>query len=123
MGMATISTPTRWRYEIARAVRARKLIFLTDTPGVLRDTNDPKSVIPTIFEDEIEEMIEKKTVSGGMIPKLRSARYALEICRKVHILDGRVPHSLLLELFTPQGIGTQILRRENTWQSDKLKLS
>lgn len=99
--------------EIARAIGARKLIFLTDTPGVLRDAKDPHSVIPTIIEDEIEEMIEKKIVSGGMIPKLRAARYALEVCRKVHILDGRVPHSLLLELFTPRGIGTQILRREN----------
>jgi len=98
--------------EVARAAGARKLIFLTDTPGVLRDPADPRTVIPTIAEDEIEDMIAKGVVSGGMIPKLRSARRALEVCRKVHILDGRVPHSLLLELFTTRGIGTQIARRD-----------
>ncbi len=97
--------------EVARAAGARKLIFLTDTPGVLRDVNDPHSVIPSIREEEIEQLITAGVVSGGMIPKLRSAQRALEVCRKVHILDGRIPHSLLLELFTPDGIGTQILRR------------
>jgi len=99
--------------EVARAVEARKLIFLTDTTGVLRNVDDPHSVIGTVIEDEIEDMIEKKVIQGGMIPKLRSARRALEVCRKVHILDGRVPHSLLLELFTPRGIGTQIIRRDS----------
>lgn len=98
--------------EVARAVGARKLIFLTDTSGVLRDVKDPHSVIGTIIADEIEDLIEKKTISGGMIPKVRSAQRALEVCRKVHILDGRVPHSLLLELFTSRGIGTQIVRRD-----------
>ncbi len=98
--------------EVARAIEARKLIYLTDTAGVLRDMNDPHSVMGTIIEDEIEAMIEQGVVAGGMIPKLRSARRALEVCKKVHILDGRVPHSLLLELFTPRGIGTQIVRRD-----------
>lgn len=96
--------------EIAKAVEARKLIFLTDTPGVLRDRADPDSVIGTIPRGEIEELIERGVIQGGMIPKVRSAAGALDVCRKVHILDGRRPHSLLLELFTDEGIGTQIVR-------------
>ncbi len=96
--------------EVARAIQARKLIFLTDTAGVLRNPKNPKSVIGTIRENEIENLIQSKVVHGGMIPKLQAAHRALEVCRKVHILDGRVPHSLLLELFTPRGIGTQVIR-------------
>lgn len=96
--------------EIAKAVRAQKLIFLSDIPGVLRDASDESTLISTIQKDEIEQMVESKVISGGMIPKLRSAGSALEYCNKVHILDGRRPHSLLLELFTDEGIGTQIVR-------------
>lgn len=95
--------------EIAVAVRAQKLIFLSDTPGVLRDVNDANSVIGTIRATEVEDLIAKKVVAGGMIPKVRSAAEALKACGKVHILDGRRPHSLLLELFTDEGIGTQIV--------------
>ncbi len=96
--------------EIAKAVGARKLIFLSDIPGVLRDPKDEASLISTIQKDEIEELITAGIVSGGMIPKLRSAGDALTVCNKVHILDGRRRHSLLLELFTDHGIGTQIVR-------------
>lgn len=96
--------------EIAKAVGAQKLIFLSDIPGVLRDPKDESSLISTIHLSEIEPMIKEGAVSGGMIPKLRSAGDALTVCNKVHILDGRRPHSLLLELFTDHGIGTQIVR-------------
>ncbi|MCB2156084.1 acetylglutamate kinase [bacterium] len=96
--------------EIAKAIKARKLIFVSDIPGVMRDPSDPKSVIGTIRRGEVESMISDGTLSGGMIPKIRAASGALDICRKVHILDGRRPHGLLLELFTNEGIGTQIVR-------------
>ena len=95
---------------VALAAKARKLVFLSDIPGVLADPEDPASLIGTIAREEVEPMIASGVVSGGMIPKLRAAAAALDVCRKVHILDGRVPHSLLLELFTQQGIGTQIVR-------------
>ncbi len=96
--------------EVAKAVGAKKLIFLSDIPGVLRDRNDEASLISTISRAEVEMLIEEGIVDGGMIPKLRSAASALEVCEKVHIMDGRRPHSLLLELFTQRGIGTQIIR-------------
>lgn len=96
--------------EIAVAIGAKKLIFLSDIPGVLHDPRDASSVIGTIQRGEVEGLIQQGIASGGMIPKLRSAARALDVCEKVHILDGRVPHSLLLELFTDKGIGTQIVR-------------
>jgi acetylglutamate kinase len=96
--------------EIAKGVGAQKLIFLSDIPGVLRDPKNESSLISTIQQSEIEPLITQGIVSGGMIPKLRSAGDALAVCNKVHILDGRRPHSLLLELFTDEGIGTQIIR-------------
>jgi len=96
--------------EIAIAVNARKLVFLSDIPGVLRDVKDPNSLVSTIRRDEVEALIKEGVVAGGMIPKLRAAARALEVCQKVHILDGRRPHSLLLELFTKSGIGTEIVR-------------
>jgi len=95
--------------EIAVALKAKKLIFLSDIPGVLADINDKSSVISTIRKGEVEDLIAKGIVAGGMIPKIRSAASALGACEKVHILDGRRPHSLLLELFTEKGIGTQLV--------------
>ncbi len=96
--------------EIAKAVKAKKLIFLSDIPGVLRDRNDESSLVGTIKRGEVEQLIADGVVQGGMIPKIRSAASALDVCEKVHIMDGRRPHSLLLELFTQKGIGTQITR-------------
>ncbi|MBX3729724.1 MAG: acetylglutamate kinase [Candidatus Sumerlaeia bacterium] len=96
--------------RIAVEVKARKLIFLSDIPGILRDRENPESVIGTIHREEIEPLIAEGVIQGGMIPKARAAASALDVCEKVHILDGRRPHSLLLELFTDEGIGTQIVR-------------
>ena len=97
--------------DIAAALMASKLILLTDVRGVLRDRNDPKSIIPSLPSTECQKMINQATIAGGMIPKARACLRALDGgVGKTHILDGRIPHALLLELFTDQGIGTQIVR-------------
>ncbi len=97
--------------ELAIALKARKLILLTDVKGILRNLNDDSSLLPSIQIDELEGLIEKGVIGGGMIPKVRACLRALNAgVRKTHILDGRIPHALLLELFTDKGIGTQIVK-------------
>ena len=96
--------------NIAEALRARKLVFLSDVPGLLRDPKDERSVISTLPMAEVDELIAANVISGGMLPKIRSAMAALRAgTNKVHMIDARVPHSLLLEIFTDQGVGTQIV--------------
>jgi len=96
--------------QIAAQLRARKLVFLSDVPGVLRDAKDESSLISTIRADQVDALIEEKVIQGGMIPKIRSAVAALQAgTGKVHMVDGRLQHSLLLEIFTHRGIGTQIV--------------
>ncbi len=98
---------------IARALQARKLVFLSDVPGLLRDPADPATRLSTLRRREVDTLIRDGVIAGGMLPKIRGALDALDAgVRKVHIVDGRAPHSLLLELFTDQGIGTEILRDE-----------
>ena len=95
--------------EVAGALRAEKLVFLTDTPGVLGDAADEESLISTIAMDEVEELISRGAVSGGMIPKVKACCSALRAgVRKTHIIDGRLPHALLLGFFTDKGVGTQV---------------
>lgn len=95
---------------IAGALRADKFILLTDVRGVLRDRNDESTLISSIQQAEVESLIKDGVINGGMIPKVRACLGALTAgARKTHILDGRQPHSLLLELFTDRGIGTQII--------------
>ncbi|MCX9012972.1 MAG: acetylglutamate kinase, partial [Candidatus Methanoperedens sp.] len=95
--------------DIAAALRAKKLISLTDVPGVLKNPKDPESRISRIATGDIEMLIENKTISGGMIPKVTSSGAAVKGgVGQVHIIDGSTPHSLLLELFTDEGIGTMI---------------
>jgi len=97
--------------QIAKALKARKLVFISDVPGILLDPKDETTVISTIKESEIEELIRKKIISGGMIPKVQSAVEALRAgTNKIHMIDGRIQHSLLLEIFTDKGIGTEIVR-------------
>jgi acetylglutamate kinase len=92
---------------VARAARAHKLIFLTDVRGWLRDPGDPDSLIGQASAAEVTEVLE--SVGGGMRPKLAASVEALRgNVGAAHIIDGRVPHSLLLELFTDAGIGTKI---------------
>jgi len=95
---------------IAKALTARKLAFLSDVPGLLRDPQDPGSLISTLRLDEIAWMFEQGVIRGGMLPKIDSCIEALEAgVRKVHLIDGRQRHSLLLEIFTDQGVGTEIV--------------
>ena len=95
--------------EIAAAIQAEKLVFLTDTPGILRDPKDTASLIHQLNYREIEELIEKDVIAGGMIPKVEACLKALDYgVAKTHIIDGRVPHSLLLEVFTDRGMGTLV---------------
>ena len=96
---------------IARAMKAEKLAFLTDIEGVYRDPEDTSSLISELFENEAKALIENGNVGGGMIPKLQNCIDAIESgVNRVHILDGRIQHCLLLEIFTNKGIGTAILR-------------
>ena len=98
----------------AEALKTRKLVFLSDVPGIMRDPKDESSVIPTIRTDEIDALIRDKVLSGGMLPKIASCVHALESgINKVHMIDGRVRHTLLLEIFTDSGIGTQIVRPDS----------
>jgi acetylglutamate kinase len=94
---------------VAEAVRAEKLVYLTDVIGVLRDLADPDSLITTASADELDKLIEEGILTGGMIPKITSCTRAVRNgVAHAHILDGRVPHALLLEMFTRDGIGTMV---------------
>jgi len=96
---------------IAEAVNAEKLAFLSDIEGVYKDPQDPGSLISELRVEEARALIDDGYVGGGMIPKLSNCIDAVENgVNRVHILDGRIPHSLLLEIFTNKGIGTAILR-------------
>jgi len=96
---------------LAAALGARKLIYLTDVEGLYRDLDDEDSLIEAMFLDELRELLGNGSVSAGMLPKLRSCIRALEDgVPQAHILDGRIQHAVLLEVFTPEGIGTMITR-------------
>ena len=94
---------------LAGALFAEKAIYLSDVPGLLIDKNDPTSIISSVQYRKLYEMFETGVISDGMIPKVESCIHALEKGAKAaHLLDGRVSHVLLLELFTDSGIGTMI---------------
>jgi acetylglutamate kinase len=96
--------------ELAEALKAAKLVFLSDVPGLLRDPKDEKSVISTVKVSEVDGLASKKIISGGMLPKMKSCVHAIDSgVGKVHMIDGRVQHALLLEIFTDKGIGTEIV--------------
>jgi acetylglutamate kinase len=98
---------------IAKAMKAEKLAFLTDIEGLYRDFEDKSSLISEIRVHEAKELIESGTIGGGMLPKLSNCIDAIEAgVSRVHILDGRIMHSLLVEVFTNKGIGTAILGDE-----------
>ncbi|MBD5156741.1 MAG: acetylglutamate kinase [Butyrivibrio sp.] len=107
---------------IARAVNAEKLAFLTDIEGVYRDKDDPDTLISELVLDEAEELINDGCIGGGMLPKLTNCIDAIrQGVSRVHIMDGRIPHCLLLEIFTNKGIGTAILNKgaERFYVTDK----
>jgi acetylglutamate kinase len=95
--------------EVAGALGAEKLVVVSDTHGIRRDVDDPDSVIDSIGQDAIREMIENGAISAGMLPKVDACLRALDSgVSRTHIIDGRFPHSLLLEIFSDRGVGTLI---------------
>ena len=105
---------------IARAMNAEKLAFLTYIEGVYKDPSDPSTLISELQISEAKEFIEKGYIGGGMLPKLNNCIDAIENgVSRVHILDGRIPHCLLLEIFTNKGIGTAILKDGDEMYSNK----
>lgn len=98
---------------IAGALAAEKVIYLTDVPGLLRDIGDPASLIRQVSAAEIADLMERGVIAGGMIPKMGACLDALEAgARSAHLLDGRVAHALLLELFTDLGVGTMVVQSD-----------
>ena len=101
--------------EIAQALQAEKLIFLTDVPGLLADVDDPGSLITRVTTDEVREHISTGVVSGGMIPKMAGCVRSIQNgVGSVHLIDGRLPHVLLLELLTHAGVGTMVVASDPT---------
>ena len=101
-------------YAIAKAMHAEKLAFLSDIDGVYRDYNDKNSLVTRMTIKEAKELIGTGNIKGGMLPKLQNCIGAIEHgVSRVHILDGRIPHCLLLEIFTKKGIGTAIVKDED----------
>ena len=97
--------------EVAGALQAEKLLLLTDIEGIYADYHDKSSLISTLTRKEAQSMIEEGAIAGGMIPKVEACLRALEAgANKTHIIDGRQPHSLLLEVFTPEGIGKEVVK-------------
>jgi acetylglutamate kinase len=96
--------------RVASALRARRLVYMSDVPGVLADPPAPDSLISTLKISQVDDLKKKGIIDKGMRPKVASAIHALqEGVQRVHFIDGRLPHSLLLEIFTDKGIGTEIV--------------
>jgi acetylglutamate kinase len=96
---------------VAQSLRAEKLVFLSDVNGVRRDKNDPESLLHSLTSTEAEQMIASGAIDSGMIPKVEACLETLRNgVRKVHIIDGRLRHSLLLEVYTSKGVGTEIVQ-------------
>lgn len=96
---------------VATALKARRLVFLCDVPGLMRDPKNPETLISHLKFDEVEQLKKDGVIGGGMLPKVDSGVEALRSgVRRVHFVDGYMPHSMLLEIFTDKGIGTEIVR-------------
>lgn len=97
--------------EVAIALGARRLVYLSDVPGLLGDPTDPSSLLSSLACSQVNPLQEKGVISAGMLPKVNSAVQAISRgVNRVHFIDGRLPHSILLEIFTDQGIGTEIIK-------------
>ena len=95
---------------VAGSLKAEKLVFISNTHGISTDPSDPESFTSTLHEDEVNRLIKSGVISGGMLPKAKACISAMRVgVKKAHIIDGHIPHSLLLEIFTDKGIGTQII--------------
>jgi len=100
---------------VAAAMKASKLIYLSDVPGIMRDPRDADSLISSLTPVMITKLIADEIIAGGMIPKVESAIQALEQgVSKAHLIDGRVPHALLIEIFTNAGIGTELVTKQGS---------
>lgn len=96
--------------QIAIALKARRLVYLSDVPGLLKDPEDPATLLSSLPVHQVEPLKDEKVISKGMLPKVNSAVEALNAgVNRVHFIDGRLPHSILLEIFTDEGIGTEIV--------------
>lgn len=96
--------------RIASALRARRLVYMSDVPGLLEDYHNPDSLISTVKVSDVDGLKKRGVIDKGMRPKVQSAVKALqEGVQRVHLIDGRMPHSLLLEIFTDKGVGTEIV--------------
>ena len=94
---------------LAKALKVRKFVLVSDVPGLLKDPSDPSTLFSTLHLSETAKLRESGTISGGMLPKIESCEDAIrEGVKKVHLVDGRMAHSILLEIFTRQGVGTEI---------------
>ena len=94
---------------LAKALKVRKFAIVSDVPGLLRDPSDPATLLPTLHLSSVAKLKEEGVISGGMLPEIESCEDAIRAgVRKVHLVDGRMPHSLLLEIFTREGVGTEI---------------
>jgi len=101
--------------KVAAAVAAEKFVLVSDTHGIRMDINDPDSWVSSADEVQIKEMIESSVITGAMLPKVAACMTALDGgVKKAHIIDGRIEHSLLLEIYTEKGIGTQIVKKTVT---------
>ncbi|MBN1912680.1 MAG: acetylglutamate kinase [Pirellulales bacterium] len=97
---------------VAQQLAAEKLVFLSDVNGVRRDRNDPETLLDTLTVEQAEELIRSGAIESGMIPKVQACLETVkQNVRKIHIIDGRLRHSLLLEIYTSRGIGTEIMNR------------
>jgi acetylglutamate kinase len=105
---------------VAMALRSDKLVFLTDTPGILRDRHEPSSLISGLTPEECRELIDQGVIDKGMIPKVEACLTSLEAgVKKTHVIDGRLRHSLLLEIFTDTGTGTEIVLRDKDGEAER----
>lgn len=97
--------------KLATAIGARRLVFLSDVPGLMRDPSNPETLISSLHVPEVLGLKREGIIDKGMIPKVDSAVEAVQAgVRRVHFVDGRIPHSILLEVFTDKGIGTEIVK-------------
>ena len=96
---------------MAAALKAEKLVMMTDQPGLLKDVKDPASLLASVKASDVPKLKKAGIIDKGMLPKMEACLAALKAgVGKVHIIDGRVHHALLLEIFTDSGIGTEIVR-------------
>jgi acetylglutamate kinase len=105
---------------VAIHLEAEKLVFLTDTPGILRDRHDEASLIPSLDAGECRQLIQDGVIDAGMIPKVEACLDSLRAgVKKTHMIDGRLRHSLLLEIYTDRGVGTEIVLQKSEVRSQK----